>query len=138
MTSQQKSMRLSGAALVIIGILFVLTALPALHLFAHFFLTVAYWPLHSVAPDISVPLPLLLAITGGLTAGLGAMQWALGTYVAPLSSDAAGKVAKITAWVWFCTDSTGSVLVGAPFNVVLNLTFLLLILVSSRPLSGGR
>ncbi|WP_170419251.1 hypothetical protein [Ruegeria atlantica] len=133
MTPQQSAMRLSGAILVVTGVLFALTALPALHVLAHIFLTVAYWPIHSVASDISVPSPLLLAIAGGLTAGLGAMQWALGTYIAPLSSTAAAKVAKIAAWVWFCTDSTGSVLVGAPVNVALNLSFLLLILLCSRP-----
>jgi len=137
MTPQQSAMRLSGTILVITGVLFALTALPALHFFAHVFLTVAYWPIHSVAPGISVPSPLLLAIVGGLTAGLGAMQWALGTYVAPLSPLAAAKVAKITAWVWFCTDSTGSVLVGAPVNVALNLVFLLLVLLSSRPQLDG-
>lgn len=133
MTPQQSSMRLSGTILVVTGVLFALTVLPTLHGLAHIFLMVAYWPIHPVASDLAVPSPLLLAITGGLTAGLGAMQWALGTYVAPLSSTAAAKVAKITAWVWFCTDSACSVLAGAPFNVVLNLSFLLLILLSSRP-----
>lgn len=137
MTRQQSAMRLSGTVLVITGVLFALTALPALHALAHIFLTVAYWPIHSVSPDILVPSPLLLAIAGGLTAGLGAMQWALGTYVAPLSSAAAAKVAKIAAWVWFCTDSIGSVLVGAPVNVALNLAFLLLILLSGRPEPDG-
>ncbi len=137
MTPQQSAMRLSGTVLVVTGVLFALTALPALHSLAHIFLTVAYWPIHTVSPDLSVPSPLLLAIVGGLTAGLGAMQWALGTYVAPLSPTAAAKVATITAWVWFCTDSVGSVLVGAPVNVVLNLSFLLLVLLSSRPQSDG-
>ncbi|WP_170773252.1 hypothetical protein [Ruegeria lacuscaerulensis] len=133
MTPQHIAMRRSGTALVATGVLFTLTALPALHSLAHIFLTVAYWPIHSVAADITVPAPLLLAIVGGLTAGLGAMQWALGTYVVPISPAAAAKVAQITAWVWFCTDSTGSVLVGAPLNVALNISFLLLILWSSRP-----
>lgn len=133
MNRQQSAMRLSGGILIATGILFALTALPALHFLAHVFLKVVYWPVHSVPSDISVPSPLLLAITGGLTAGLGGMQWALGTYIAPLSCTAATKVAKIAAWVWFCTDSAGSILVGAPVNVLLNLSFLLLILLSSRP-----
>ena len=65
------------------------------------------------------------------------MQWALGTYVAPLSSNIAAKVANVSAWIWFCTDSMGSILVGAPFNAVLNLSFLILILLSSRPQPEG-
>ncbi|WP_420584794.1 hypothetical protein [Ruegeria sp.] len=137
MTQQQSAMRLSGGVLVVTGVLFALTALPALHFLAHLFLKLAYWPIHSVPTDLSVPSPLLLAITGGLTAGLGGMQWALGTYVAPVSSAVASKVAKISAWTWFCTDSAGSILVGAPFNVVLNLSFLVLILLSSRPQLDG-
>lgn len=60
------------------------------------------------------------------------MVWALGTYVVPVSPIAAAKVAQVTMWTWFCTDSSASVLAGAPFNVVLNLSFLLLILLSCR------
>ncbi|WP_390914639.1 hypothetical protein [Pseudosulfitobacter sp. SM2401] len=92
--------------------------------------------LNSLQPNLTVPVPLFVAITGGLTAGLGGMLWALGTYVAAAVPDAAAKVTQIAAWVRFCTDSTASVLVGAPFNVVLNLSFLALMLISSRvPLS---
>lgn len=133
MTRQQSSMRLSGGILLGIGVLFALAALPFLHPFARVFLKVAYWPIHSVPNDLAVPVPLLIGITGGLTAGLGGMHWALGTHVAPLSPDAAAKVSRIVAWTWFCTDSAASVLVGAPFNVVLNLLFLALILLSCRP-----
>ena len=83
-------------------------------------------------PNLTVPVPLLVAISGGLTAGLGGMLWALGTYVAGTAPDGAAKVTQITVWLWFCTDSTTSVLVGAPFNAVLNLAFLALMLISSR------
>lgn len=137
MTRQHSAMRLSGIVLIVTGVLFALTAIPPLHGLAHIFLTVAYWPLHTVPSDVSVPTTLLLAISGGLTAGLGGMQWALGTYVAPLSAAVAVKVAKIATWTWFCTDSAGSILVGAPFNVVLNLSFLLMILWSCRAQTGA-
>ncbi|MEM9128739.1 MAG: hypothetical protein AAGA97_03335 [Pseudomonadota bacterium] len=133
MTQQQSAMRISGGVLVATGVLFALAALPVLHPIAHIFLQIAYWPIHAVPTELTVPVPLLLVITGGLTVGLGGMQWALGTYVAPLSAEAAARTAQITAWSWFCIDSAGSILVGAPFNVVLNLSFLLLILISCRP-----
>ena len=125
-------MRLSGFALIGIGVLFALSALPILHPVAKLFLQIAYWPFHAVPSELAVPVPLLLAITGGLTAGLGAMSWALGKHVAPLSPIAAAKVTQTTAWIWFVTDSTASALAGAPFNIVLNLSFLLLMLFSSR------
>lgn len=133
MTLQQSAMRISGGVLVATGVLFALAALSFLHPIAHIFLQIAYWPIHTVPAELTVPVPLLLVITGGLTAGLGGMQWALGTHVAPVSSVAAAKTAQIAAWSWFCVDSSGSVLVGAPFNVVLNLSFLVLILLSCRP-----
>ncbi len=132
MTQQQSAMRISGGVLVATGVLFALAALPFLHPVAYIFLQVAYWPIHAVPSELTVPVPLLLVITGGLTVGLGGMQWALGTYVAPLSAVAATKTAQIAAWSWFCVDSSGSILVGAPFNVVLNLSFLVLILLSCR------
>ena len=132
MTLQQSSMRRAGWGLISIGVLFALAALPLFHPLAELFLQIAYWPLHALPPNLTVPAPLLVAITGGLTAGLGGMLWALGTHVAGVAPDAATKVTQITAWVWFCTDSTASALVGAPFNVVLNLSFLALMLVSSR------
>ncbi|MEM8580528.1 MAG: hypothetical protein AAGF50_04945 [Pseudomonadota bacterium] len=132
MTQQQSAMRISGGVLVATGVLFALASLPFLHPIAHIFLQIAYWPIHAVPAELTVPVPLLLVITGGLTVGLGGMQWALGTYVAPVSAVAAAKTAQITAWSWFCADSSGSILVGAPFNVVLNLSFLVLILLSCR------
>ena len=132
MTKQQSAMRKSGIFLIGIGIAFAISALPMLHPAARIFLQIAYWPVHSVPSELVVPVPLLLAITGGLTAGFGAMVWALGTYVAPVAPVAAAKVTQVTAWTWFSTDSTASILAGAPFNVVLNLSFLLLMLLASR------
>ncbi len=132
MTQQQNAMRRAGSAIFIIGIFFAIAALPALHSIIKVFLQIAYWPFHTVPADLIVPIPLLVAISGGLTVGLGGMLWSLGTYVVPISPVAATKVAQIAAWSWFCTDSTASILVGAPFNVVLNLSFLTLMLLSSR------
>ena len=132
MTQQQSSMRRAGWVLIAIGVIFAFAALPMFHPLAALFLKIAYWPMHSLPADLTVPVPLLVAITGGLTAGFGGMVWALGTHVAGTAPEAAEKVTKITAWVWYCTDSTASILVGAPFNVVLNLSFLILMLAASR------
>jgi len=132
MTQQQSTMRVAGIGLIATGAFFALAALPLLHPLAHIFLQVAYWPMQAVPPEITTPIPLLVAISGGLTAGLGGMMWALGTYVAADGPEAAAKVTSIAAWVWFVTDSSGSVIAGAPFNVVLNLGFLFVMLRSSR------
>lgn len=132
MTQQQYAMRISGLSLIAIGILFAVSVLPILHPVVRVFLQIAYWPMHSVPAELAIPVPLLVAISGGLTAGLGGMLWALGTHVAEKFPEAAAKVTQIAAWSWFCTDSTASIMAQAPFNVVLNLAFLAVMLISSR------
>jgi len=132
MTQQQSAMRRAGCVLIATGVFFAIAALPLFHPLVKYFLQIAYWPIYALPPELVLPAPLLVAITGGLTAGLGGMLWALGTHVAGTAPEAAAKVTQMAAWVWFCTDSTASVLVGAPFNAVLNLSFLLLMLVSSK------
>lgn len=133
MTQQQKAMR--GAAWITIGTGLVLaaSALPPLHPLVHVFLQIAYWPLHPVPADLVVPAPVLVAISGGLTTGLGGMLLALGRCVAPIAPHAAAQVTRYAAWSWFCTDSAASILVGAPMNAVVNLSFLALMLIACRP-----
>jgi hypothetical protein len=133
MTPQQINMRRSGIGLIAVGAAFTVAVLPPLHPLAVVFLQIAYWPMHGVSAELQVPAPLLVAISGGLVAGLGAMFWALGTHVAPLSGEIASRVARMVTWTWFTIDSAASVLAGAPFNVVLNLFFLGLMLWSCRP-----
>ena len=132
MTHQQMAMRRAGWVPISIGAFFALAALPTFHPLVKIFLQIAYWPIQSVPPELTVPVPLLVAITGGLTAGLGGMLLALSIHVAGTAPEAAAKVTQMAAWTWFCTDSTASVLVGAPFNLVLNLSFLALMLISSK------
>lgn len=129
-------MRRAGWVLIATGILFAFAALPMFHPLARYFLQIAYWPVHDVSHELTLPAPLLVAISGGLTAGLGGMVWALGTHVAGTAPDAATKVTQTAAWCWFCTDSIASILVGAPFNAVLNLSFLALMLLASKVRAG--
>ncbi len=138
MSQMTINLRRNGMIIGAIGVLFMLTVLSPLHVIARVFLQIAYWPMATVPQEIAVPLGLAIAISGGLTAGIGGAMWALGTYVAPVAPDAAAKVTRVMAWCWFCTDSTGSVLTGAPFNVVLNLSFLALMLLAVRSAGQGQ
>ena len=132
MTDQQKTMKQAAWVTISIGLIFAASALPGLHPAVHLFLQIAYWPFYDVPSDLGVPVPLLVAISGGLMTGLGGMLWALGRYVSPISQEAAAHVTRIAAWSWFCTDSTMSVFVGAPMNVAINASFLALMLLSCR------
>lgn len=135
MTNQQTAMKLAAWATIGIGVFFAASALPILHPAVHLFLSIVYWPFNDVPSDLSVPTPLLVAISGGLMTGFGGMLWALGHYVSPISELAAARVTQVAAWSWFCTDSTMSVLVGAPVNVGINALFLILMLVACRPIA---
>lgn len=128
MTKEQKRLRLNGGILVATGIALALTVWAPFYPVAKLFLSVAHWPFFS-APDVAEPTArLLLAISGGLTAGIGAMMWAIGTEVMPVAPVAGRRVVMMTALAWFATDSLFSVLAGSPFNVVLNVAFLAMML----------
>ncbi len=138
MSPLSQSLRKNGLIIAVIGVLFMLTVLPPLHAVARLFLQLAYWPFSNIPEASAAPVGLLLAISGGLTAGIGAAMWALGTHVAPVAPAAAVRVTRIMALTWFCTDSLGSVMTGAPFNAVLNLTFLALMFWAVRGAGQGQ
>lgn len=138
MTDQQTRLKRAAWATIGVGVFFAASAAPILHPAVHLFLQIAYWPFHDFAPDLIVPDPLLVAISGGLMTGMGGMLWALGRYVSVLSEEAATRVTQVAAWSWFCTDSTMSILVGAPMNVVINTSFLALMLFAAQPSRGLR
>ncbi len=132
MMDQQTTMKRAAWITIGIGVVFAVSALPVLHPAVHLFLQITHWPFHDVSPDLNVPVPELVAISGGLMTGLGGMLWGLGHYVSPISERASARVTQIAAWCWFCTDSTVSILVGTPMNIVVNASFLVLMLVSCK------
>lgn len=136
MSPQQIKMRRAGLALIVVGIGFALLALPVLGAGAKPFLQLAYWPMQADIIAMGAPVPLLVGIAGGLTAGLGAMLWAVATHVQPVAPEAGVKVVRTTAWVWYAVDSSASIAAGAPFNAVLNLGFLALMLWACREERG--
>lgn len=136
MLPQQTKMRRAGIVLIVFGIGFALLALPFLGAGAKPFFQLAYWPMQTDVTALGAPVPLLVGIAGGLTAGLGGMLWAVATHVLPVAPEAGVKVVRTTAWVWYAVDSSASIAAGAPFNAVLNLAFLALMLWACR-MEGG-
>lgn len=133
MTKEQKRMRINGIIIASVGVALAATAWPPLYPLAELFLNLAHWPF-SQAPALLDPTGrLMLAIGGGLTAGIGAMMWTVGTEVMPIAPDAGRKVILFSALIWFVTDSTFSIVAGSPFNAALNLIFLALMLGSLAP-----
>lgn len=128
MTKEQTRLRINGIIVASLGFALAVTAWLPLYPLAELFLTLAHWPFFE-APDVLDPTGrLMLAIGGGLTAGMGAMMWTVGTEVMPVAPDAGRKVVLYSALVWFVIDSAFSVVAGSPFNAALNLIFLALML----------
>lgn len=128
MTKEQKKMRTNGIIVAALGLALAAAAWTPLYPLAKLFLNLAHWPF-SNAPDIAGPTDrLLFAISGGLTAGIGAMMWTVGNEVMPEAPQAGRKVIMYSALSWFAVDSTFSVVAGSPTNAVLNLIFLALML----------
>ena len=128
MTKEQKSLRINGIIVAVLGLALAAAAWTPLYPLAKLFLNLAHWPF-STATVVSDPtIRVTLAIGGGLTAGIGAMIWTVGTEVMPVAPQAGRKVVLHAAVTWFAIDSTFSVVAGSPFNAVLNLIFLALML----------
>lgn len=129
MTQDGRVLALKWAAGIVVGfgLLCTLAVFTPLAVVMEQFLRLAM--LSGDAPVLlgSVDGRLTLAILGGITAGWGAMIWMLITRIYADQPDVAGPMIVVSTLVWFVVDSLGSVLSGAPFNAVLNLTFLALL-----------
>lgn len=128
MTKEQQKMRLNGIIIAALGLALAAAVLSPLYPLAKLFLNLAHWPFASAPDTPEASLRLTMAISGGLTAGIGAMMYSIATEVMPSAPKAGRKVILQTALVWFAVDSTFSILAGAPMNAALNLIFLALML----------
>ena len=128
MTKEQKRLRVNGIIVVVTGILLAAAVLTPIYPLGRLFLTLAHWPFFEAPATLDPSGRLMLAIGGGLTVGVGAMMWTVGTEVMPVAPAAGRRVVLYFAISWFVTDSLFSVFAGSPFNAVLNLIFLALML----------
>lgn len=109
------------------GVLGVAASVPALDLPWRLFTDLATWPLDGDPASFDVHHRMFSAISGGLTIGLATLLlWMANGPLARGDSDA--RKAAITALLaWYSTDSLGSIIAGAPFNMALNTLFLVLL-----------
>ena len=128
MTKEQRRLRINGIAVAVLGLALAMTAWPPLYPLGRLFLNLAHWPFFEAPALLDPTGRLMLAIGGGLTVGVGVMMWTIGTEVMPTAPAAGRRVVLYSGVAWFMTDSTFSVVAGSPFNAVLNLIFLALML----------
>ncbi|MGL5363019.1 MAG: hypothetical protein ACRDBH_09075 [Bosea sp. (in: a-proteobacteria)] len=137
MTFEQKALRLAAfLTLIAVGPLSALSAHAPLSGPMAAVLDAIVWPIDGAQGTAAAETRLLLAILGGITLGWGLTLWQLAG--APLARDP-GLIRPIIRnglLAWFAVDSLGSVLAGAPLNVVANLVIAAMFLI---PLwQGGR
>ncbi len=130
MTLESEKKWLKAAALFIIAMAFVVWVIPfyPFNVVMQFFGDLLFWPLdgsQQLGDDIT---NLLAVIGGGLMIGFGWGIYRLADQGLDIAPDFARKTMKQMIWIWFITDSVGSVLVGAPLNVIGNSVFLGLVL----------
>jgi len=131
MTREQKILRINAEIIMGLGVIFALATIPAVYNWLSVFFTAAHWPFNTAALTLDPTGRLMIAISGGLTVGIGAMVWTVATDVLPVAPEQGRKVILYATGAWFITDSTFSVIAGSPMNVLLNLTFVLLMIAPS-------
>ena len=117
-----------GVLLVLIGAFFAWTTTGPLAGVNVLFVDLAVFPVDGAQNYSATETRLLAAIVGGLTAGIGTAIYLVAQHVYAKDPALGRKIILGFVSVWFVVDSIGSVISGAAFNVVLNTSLLLLML----------
>jgi hypothetical protein len=122
-----RRIEITGVVFVLVGLLSAAAPAPALAALFGALADVTFWPIDGSPGAPSLPTERWFsAIAGGLMVGWGAMLAVIGRGRTVPSALLIGGVA------WFVVDGAGSVLAGAPLNVIWNLPFLALIVWTAR------
>jgi hypothetical protein len=135
MTSEQKGLRLAAGVTVAFGLALALAAFPPTAAPMVLLADLLIWPLDGVQTGTASETRLIFAILGGIAAGWGWLIWQLAGAPMERDPELVRGLIRQSALVWFITDSTASVLAGAPLNVAANVGFLALFLIPM--LRGG-
>lgn len=129
MTQQGVTSWLKFASAVVIGFgaLGFANAVFGITAIAQLFADLAFWPVDGQPANAPTRTEgLLWAIVNGISIGWGILLWQVSTHVYPVQPVVGRRMILGSIGAWFIVDGAGSALAGAPFNIVLNLTFLLL------------
>jgi hypothetical protein len=135
MTSEQKGLRLAAGITIAVGLALALAAFPPLGAPTVLLADILIWPLDGAETGTAPEARLLYAISGGVLAAWAFMIWRLAGEAMARDPALIRSIIRQSVILWFAIDSTGSVLAGAPLNVLANLGFLALFLI---PMLRGR
>ncbi len=71
---------------------------------------------------------LVVAVTGGIACAWGVLQIGLARCFGATQPDALRRIVTRAYWVWFLVDGAGSLVAGAPLNILGNAAFLAVLL----------
>jgi hypothetical protein len=110
--------------LIGLGFGFAIAAFPPASGLITLMVDVLFWPIDGAQSMAAPETRIMLAIGGGITAGWGVTIWLIADRLMPLHPELARSILLPGIAVWFVTDSTCSMLAGAPLNVPANMLFL--------------
>lgn len=131
MTFEATLASLKAASVFVIGfgILAAMSAYPPLDGLMRIFMDLAFWPIDG-APQLASPeTRLLFAIMGGIMAGFGTLLWLIASRLYPREPRLARMMIMTSIGTWFVIDGIASAIAGAPFNAILNISFLLIFVI---------
>jgi hypothetical protein len=108
------------------GPVFTLATQSATDEFARWTLDLLDWPIDGAQSYSEGAMRFLSALTGGFLFGWGTMILCLRQWVYDVAPDQIRRAVVAGIMAWFVLDSTGSILAGAPSNVVFNILVLLI------------
>jgi hypothetical protein len=94
---------------------------PSIAGIANLFFDTVIWPFDGAQTFDNAIARLAAAIGGGGFFGWGIATWMIVTHLAPRDPALARKLILTSVSAWFCVDSLGSLLAGAPVNALVNI-----------------
>jgi hypothetical protein len=124
MATRQRLLKLAAGITIAFGPLTALAAHPAYQAPTVFLADMIFWPIDGAQTGRDPTARLMFAIGGGVFAAWGVCLWFLASDGLARVPDLARRIILTGTWSWFVIDSTGSVLAGAPWNILGNLLLL--------------
>ncbi len=119
-------LKFASAVVIAFGLLTALAAWPPLNLPSLWLVDLMFLPFDGQQNLNGSEHRILSGILGAVLVGFGVMQWQVVTKLFAREPALARHILLAGMWTWFVVDCTASVIAGAPFNVVMNVPFLLM------------
>lgn len=128
MPANPLALRIGAFATLAFGALLALSTLPGLGTPLGWMIDLVIWPLDGADAPEAPAARLLVAISAGLSIGWGVLVLGLSGAAYSAAPEAVRRCVIRGYLAWFLADSLGSLLVGAPLNLLGNAAFLALLL----------